>query len=34
VNSGSFDEVFAQLVLRDDPTRTAADIADIVVDHA
>ena len=34
VNSGSFDEVFAQLVLRDDPARTAADIADIVVDHA
>ena len=34
VNSGSFEEVFAQLVLRDDPARTAADIADIVVDHA
>lgn len=34
MNSGSFEEVFAQLVLRDDPARTAADIADIVVDHA
>jgi len=34
MNSGSFEEVFAQLVLRDDPERTAADIADIVADHA
>jgi ABC-2 type transport system ATP-binding protein len=34
MNSGSFEDVFAQLVLRDDPERTAADIADIVADHA
>jgi ABC-2 type transport system ATP-binding protein len=32
--SGSLEEVFSQLVLRDDPERTAADIADVVVDHA
>jgi ABC-2 type transport system ATP-binding protein len=30
----SLEDVFAQLVLRDDPQRTAHDIADIVVDHA
>lgn len=34
MNSGSLEEVFAQLVLRDDPVQTAADIVDIVVDHA
>jgi ABC-2 type transport system ATP-binding protein len=34
MNSGSFEDVFAQLVLRDDPARTAADIADVVADHA
>jgi ABC-2 type transport system ATP-binding protein len=34
VRSGSLEEVFSQLVLRDDPERTAADIADVVVDHA
>lgn len=33
-NSGSFEDVFAQLVLCDDPARTAADIADVVVDRA
>jgi ABC-2 type transport system ATP-binding protein len=32
--SGSLEEVFSQLVLRDDPERIAADIADIVADHA
>jgi ABC-2 type transport system ATP-binding protein len=32
--SRSLEEVFAQLVLRDDPERTARDIADVVVDHA
>jgi ABC-2 type transport system ATP-binding protein len=32
--SGSLEEVFSQLVLRDDPERTAADIADVVVSHA
>jgi ABC-2 type transport system ATP-binding protein len=31
---GSFEEVFAQLVLRDDPERTARDIADVVAIHA
>jgi ABC-2 type transport system ATP-binding protein len=30
----SLEEVFSQLVLRADPERTAADIADVVVDHA
>ena len=30
----SLEQVFAQLVLRDDPERTARDIADVVVDHA
>src|SRR6185369_4905392 len=34
VSSGSLEEVFSQLVLRDDPERTAADIADVIVDHA
>jgi ABC-2 type transport system ATP-binding protein len=34
VRSASLEEVFSQLVLRDDPERTAADIADVVVDHA
>jgi len=34
VSSGSLEEVFSQLVLRDDPERTAADIADVVVAHA
>jgi ABC-2 type transport system ATP-binding protein len=32
--AGSLEDVFSQLVLRDDPERTASDIADIVVDHA
>jgi ABC-2 type transport system ATP-binding protein len=31
--SGSLEEVFSQLVLRDDPERTAADIADVIT-HA
>jgi ABC-2 type transport system ATP-binding protein len=31
---GSLEEVFSQLVLRADPERTAADIADVVADHA
>jgi len=30
----SLEEVFAQLVLREDPERTARDVVDIVVDHA
>jgi ABC-2 type transport system ATP-binding protein len=30
----SLEQVFAQLVLRDDPERTARDIAAVVVDHA
>ena len=30
----SLEEVFAQLVLRDDPARTARDIADVVAGHA
>ena len=34
MHSGSFEEVFAQLVLREDPVQTAAAIADIVLDHA
>src|SRR5436190_16539722 len=34
VSGGSLEEVFSQLVLREDPERTAADIADVVVDHA
>jgi|SRR4051812_24383536 ABC-2 type transport system ATP-binding protein len=34
MSSGSLEEVFSQLVLRVDPERTAADIADVVVDHA
>jgi len=32
-NSGSLEQVFSQLVLRDDPRRIASDIADVVVDH-
>jgi ABC-2 type transport system ATP-binding protein len=32
--SGSLEEVFSQLVLCDDPERTAADIADVVVARA
>ena len=32
--SGSLEEVFSQLVLRDDPARTAAEIAEVVADHA
>jgi len=31
---GSLEEVFSQLVIRDDPERIAADIADVVADHA
>ncbi len=34
MSRGSLEEVFSQLVLRADPERTAADIADVVVDHA
>ncbi len=34
MTSQSLEDVFAQLVLRDDPERTARDIAEIVVDHA
>ena len=34
VSGGSLEDVFSQLVLRQDPQRTAADIADVVVDHA
>jgi len=34
MTSRSLEEVFAQLVLRDDQERTARDIADVVVDHA
>lgn len=32
--SSSLEQVFAQLVLRDDPERTARDIADVVAVHA
>jgi len=32
--SGSLEDVFSQLVLRDDPARTADEIADVVADHA
>jgi len=34
MSRGSLEEVFSQLVLRMDPERTAADIADVVVGHA
>ena len=34
MSRGSLEEVFSQLVLRADPERTAADIADVVTDHA
>jgi len=33
-SGGSLEQVFSQLVLREDPERTAADIADVVADHA
>jgi ABC-2 type transport system ATP-binding protein len=32
--SGSLEEVFGQLVLREDPRQTASDIADVVMRHA
>ncbi len=32
--NASLEEVFSQLVLREDPVRTAADIVDVVVGHA
>jgi ABC-2 type transport system ATP-binding protein len=32
--SASLEDVFSQLVLREDPARTAADIVDVVVSHA
>jgi ABC-2 type transport system ATP-binding protein len=34
VSGGSLEEVFSQLVLRQDPERTAADIVDVVAGHA
>jgi ABC-2 type transport system ATP-binding protein len=34
MTSASLEEVFAQLVLRDDPERTARDIAEVVAGHA
>jgi ABC-2 type transport system ATP-binding protein len=34
MSRGSLEDVFSQLVLRVDPERTAADIADVVADHA
>ena len=34
MSSGSLEDVFSQLVLRDDPAQTASDIADVVIDHA
>lgn len=34
MTSRSLEEVFAQLVLRDDPERTARDIAEVVAGHA
>jgi ABC-2 type transport system ATP-binding protein len=34
MSRGSLEEVFSQLVLRADPERTAADIADVVTAHA
>jgi ABC-2 type transport system ATP-binding protein len=34
LSRGSLEEVFSQLVLRADPERMAADIADVVADHA
>jgi ABC-2 type transport system ATP-binding protein len=34
MSRGSLEEVFSQLVLRVDPERTAADIADVVTAHA
>src|SRR5215472_2989926 len=34
VSGGSLEEVFSQLVLSDNPERTATDIADVVADHA
>jgi ABC-2 type transport system ATP-binding protein len=32
--TSSLEEVFSQLVLRDDPARTAMEIADVVACHA
>jgi hypothetical protein len=34
MSRGSLEEAFSQLVLRVDPERTAADIADVETDHA
>ena len=34
MSRGSLEEVFSQLVLRVDPERTAADIADVITGHA
>src|SRR5215467_7458207 len=34
VSGGSLEDVFSQLVLSDNPERTATDIADVVADHA
>jgi ABC-2 type transport system ATP-binding protein len=34
MTSASLEEVFAQLVLRDDPEQTARDIAEVVAGHA
>ena len=34
MSTSSLEEVFSQLVLRDDPARTAMDIADVVAAHA
>jgi len=34
MTANSLEDVFAQLVLRDDPERTARDIADVVAIHA
>ena len=33
MSRGSLEEVFSQLVIHDDPERTAADIADLVSSH-
>jgi len=32
--SGTLEQVFSQLVMREDPQRTAADIAEVIVQHA
>jgi ABC-2 type transport system ATP-binding protein len=34
VSGGSLEDVFSQLVLSDNPERTASDIVDVVVAHA